>query len=246
MIDLYSTPNGASPNVYKILLLLEELGLPYRPIEVAVHRGEQFRPEFLAISPNNKVPAIVDNSPADGGAPIRVFESGSIMVYLADKCRRFLPGVDAPRARAEVMNWVFWQMAGLGPNLGQLFHFKVYAREQLPYALTRFGNEVDRLFAVMERRLAESPWLGGDEYSIADMICFASSHEFRRVELDFDRLPNFIAWHDRIRQRPAYARAYDQGKHQASVIGASQFLEDRAWNILFAQSSRSFEQAPDN
>jgi len=96
MIDLYSTPNGASPNVYKILLLLEELELPYRPIEVAVHRGEQFRPEFLAISPNNKVPAIVDHSPADGGAPIRVFESGSIMLYLADKCRRFLPGVDAP------------------------------------------------------------------------------------------------------------------------------------------------------
>lgn len=244
MIDLFSTPNGASPNVYKILLLLEELALPYRRIEVAVHQGEQFRPEFLAISPNNKVPAILDHAPADGGEPLRVFESGSIMVYLADKCRRFLPPVDAPRQRTEVMNWVFWQMAGLGPYLGQLFHFKVYAREQLPYAITRYGNEVDRLFAVMERRLAESPWLGGDDYSIADMICFASSHEFRRVDLDLDRLPNFIAWHERIRARPAYARAYDPEKNVPSTIGASQYLEDKAWNILFAQSSRSFEQPP--
>ncbi|KJS09780.1 MAG: hypothetical protein VR73_01070 [Gammaproteobacteria bacterium BRH_c0] len=244
MIDLYSTADGASPNVYKILLLLEELDIPYRINEVRLHKGEQFNSDFLKISPNNKVPAIVDHQPTDGGEPISVFESGSIMVYLADKYRRFIPPVDQPRKRVEVMNWVFWQMAGLGPYLGQLFHFNVYAKEKIPYAITRYSNEVDRLFAVLERRLSKHPWLGGEEYSIADMICFSSTYLHHLMGIDPDKLVHFIAWHERIKQRPAHDRAYDPGKYQPSTIGASQYLEEKAWNILFAQNSTYFDKPP--
>src|SRR5690606_27292025 len=129
-----------------------------------------------------------------------------IMVYLADKYGRFLPATDQPRKRNEVINWVFWQMAGLGPYLGQMFHFNVYAKEKIPYAITRYSNEVDRLFSVLERRLAKHPWVGGDEYSIADMICFSSTYMHRLIDLDFDKLGHFLAWHERIKQRPAHDR----------------------------------------
>ena len=245
MIDLYSTAYGASPNAYKIILMLEELEIPYRIIEVKLPEGEQFKPEFLKISPNNKVPAIVDHAPADGGEPLRVFESGSIMVYLADKTGRFIPPQTEMRKRTEVLNWVFWQMAGMGPHMGQLFHFQVYAPEKIPYAIRRYGNEMSRLFAVLEKRLSESEWVGGDEYSIADMIIFASTHEFRRIEqLDHDQLGHFIAWHERIKTRPAYGRAYNPDKTESSTIGADVYMADKAWNILFNQDASYLDKPP--
>src|SRR5271170_8123145 len=194
MIDLYGTALGASPNVYKVALALEEMELDYRFHTVDIRKGEQFSPAFLAISPNNKAPAIVDHDPADGGVPLSVFESGAILVYLADKTGRFIPPVSQPRARSEVMQWVFWQMAGMGPNLGQFIHFTVYAPEKMPYALNRFSNELNRLFGVMNRRLADRPYLAGDDYSIADMICYASTQAYTRIAAVVGDAPHFVRW----------------------------------------------------
>lgn len=240
MIDVYGTALGASPNVYKVILLLEELELPYRLITVDIRKGEQFAPAFLKIGPNNKVPVIVDNAPADGGAPLSVFESGAILTYLADKMGRFLPPTSAPRARSETLQWVFWQMAGLGPNIGQFVHFMLYAPEKLLYVLTRFSNEINRLLGVMNKRLAEHPFLAGDDYSIADMICFASTHEYHRLGQDMAQFPHFVRWHNAIRQRPAYARAWESGKAPADQGGDS-YKEPRAWKILFAQTAKNLE-----
>lgn len=244
MIDLYGTALGASPNVYKVVLLLEELALPYRLIPVDIRKGDQFQPDYLAIAPNNKAPAIVDHAPADGGAPLPVFESGAIMVYLADKARRFLPPDSEPRARSAVLQWVFWQMAGVGPNIGQLVHFTLYAPEKIPYALTRFSNEINRLFGVMNKRLAVSPWLGGDDYSIADMIVFASTHEYERLGQSPTEFPHFKRWHDAIRARPAYARAWDPTRVPADQGGAS-YREEKSWRILFAQTAKYLDRLPD-
>jgi GST-like protein len=245
MIDLYSLHTGPSHNVYKVMLLLEELEFAYRLVPVNVFEGEQFRPEFLRIAENNKVPAIVDHEPPDGGEPVAVFESGSIMVYLADKAGRFIPPVTDLRRRTPVMTWTFWQMAGVGPNLGQLFHFTAYAREKLPYAITRFSNELNRLFGVLDRRLAESPWVGGNDYSIADMISFAALHEFRLIGFDFGEFPHFVAWHERIKARPAYERAYLREDLQKSmpmpdVVGN---FDEEKWNLLFGQTARTFATA---
>ena len=243
MIDLYSTALGVSPNVYKVVLLLEELEIPYRIINVDIRKGEQFTPEFLAIGPNNRVPVIVDHEPADGGAPLSVFESGAIQVYLADKLGRFLPPVSEPRRRSAVLQWVFWQVGGLGPNIGQLIHFLIYAPEQMPYVLTRFSNEINRLFGVMNRRLGEQPYLGGAEYSIADMICFAFTHDYPRFAPDIAQFPHFLRWHEAIKERPAYARAYLSGKAPADT-GGDTYKEPRAWKMLFAQTAKNFEGIP--
>jgi len=237
MIDLYGTALGASPNVYKVVLLLEELALPYRLIPVDIRRGEQFSTDFLAVGRNNKVPVIVDHEPSDGGPALPVFESGAILVYLADKTNRFLPPVSAPRQRSEVMQWVFWQMAGFGPNIGQFVHFVVYAPDKLPYAITRFSNEINRLFGVMNKRLADRAYLAGDEYTIADMIAFASTHEFERLGQDFAQFENFRRWHNSIKQRPAYTRAWHSGKAPADTGGDS-YREPRAWKMLFAQTAK--------
>jgi len=239
MIDLYSMHTGPSHNVYKVILLLEELELPYRVSTVNVLEGEQFRPEFLAISPNNKVPAIVDHAPLDGGEPIAVFESGSIMVYLADKMGRFIPPLTDLRRRTPVLTWTFWQMAGVGPNLGQFGFFSIYAKEKSPYAVTRFTNELDRLFGVLDKRLSQSPWVGGDDYTIADMIIFSATHEFRILPFDFDRFPHFIAWHERIKLRPAYGRAYgrtDLGKSMP-MPEKTEALSEEKWRNLFGQTA---------
>jgi GST-like protein len=240
MIDLYGTALGASPNVYKVVLLLEELELPYRLIPLDIRQGQQFSAAFLALGPNNKVPVMVDHAPLDGALPLPVFESAAILVYLADKSGRFIPAASQARRRSEVLQWMFWQMAGLGPNIGQYVHFMVYAPEKLPYALTRFSNELDRLFGVMNKRLADRPYLAGDEYTIADMICFASTHEHERLVPDSSRFPHFLRWHNAIKQRPAYTRAWHSGKAPADTGGAS-YMEPRAWKILFAQTAKNLD-----
>ncbi len=203
MIDLYYWP---TPNGHKVTLLLEELGLPYRIVPVNIGNGDQFKPEFLAISPNNKMPALVDHQPADGGAPQSVFESGAILLYLAEKTGRFLP-TDA-RGRVAVLEWLFWQMAGLGPMSGQMGHFNVYAPEQIPYAIERYNSEVRRLHGVMDKRLAQSAYLGGDNYSIADMASYPWIGAYDKLPVDFDAFPHLKRWHDAIAARPATARAY--------------------------------------
>jgi len=208
MIDLYYWP---TPNGHKVTLLLEELvdaGVPqeYTVKPVNIGAGDQFKPEFLAVSPNNKMPAIVDHDPADGGAPLSVFESGAILLYLADKTGQFI----APdmRGRAATLEWLFWQMGGLGPMTGQMGHFNVYAPEKIPYAMDRYGNEVRRLHGVLDKRLADNAFLAGDDYSIADMASYPWIDVYPNLAPDFAAFPNLKRWYDTIAARPATQRAY--------------------------------------
>ncbi len=206
MIDLYfwTTPNG-----HKITMFLEEAGLPYKIIPVNIGAGEQFKPEFLAISPNNRIPAIIDREPADGGAPIPVFESGAIMLYLADKVGRFIPS--GLRERIEVMQWLFWQNANLGPMAGQNGHFAHNAPEKLPYAIDRYVKETNRLYAVLDRRLADRPFVAGG-YSIADMACYPWIVPYERQGQKLEDFPHLKRWFEEIKARPATVRAYARGK----------------------------------
>lgn len=203
MIDLHYWP---TPNGHKVTLMLEEAGLDYRVHPVNIGAGDQFKPAFLSISPNNKMPAIVDHAPADGGPPQSVFESGAILLYLAEKTGRFLSG--DPRQRVETLEWLFWQMAGLGPMSGQMGHFNVYAPEKIPYAIERYGSEVKRLHAVMDKRLAEREWLAGSAYSIADMACYPWIGAYDALPVDYAAFPNLQRWHSAIAARPATQRAY--------------------------------------
>ncbi len=203
MIDLYYWP---TPNGHKITLFLEETGLPYTLKPVNIGKGDQFEPGFLSIAPNNKMPAIVDHAPADGGEPISVFESGAILVYLANKTGRFF-GSDL-RQKVQVNQWLMWQMAGLGPMSGQMGHFNVYAPERIPYAIERYDSEVRRLHRVMDKRLSEAEFLGGDEYSIADMASYPWIGAYDKLPVDFDAFPHLKRWHQAIAARPATQRAY--------------------------------------
>jgi GSH-dependent disulfide-bond oxidoreductase len=203
MLDLYYWP---TPNGHKVTLLLEELGVPYQIKPVNIGAGDQFKPEFLAISPNNKMPALVDHAPTDGGAPQSVFESGAILLYLAEKTGKFLPA--DTRGRVAVLEWLFWQVAGLGPMSGQMGHFSVYAPEQIPYAIERYGNEVRRLHGVMDKRLAESAYLAGEEYTIADMASYPWVNAYDKLPADFAAFPHLKRWHDAIAARPATQKAY--------------------------------------
>lgn len=202
MIDLYywTTPNG-----HKLTMFLEEVGLEYRIVPVNIGKGEQFAPQFLDISPNNKIPAIVDQSPADGGAAVSLFESGAILLYLAEKTKRFIPA--DLRGRAEVLQWLFWQVAGLGPMAGQNHHFSRYAPEQIPYAIERYVKETSRLYGVLDRRLAGRDYVAGD-YSIADIAIYPwiVSHDAQSQRLE--DFPNVRRWFERVGTRPATARAY--------------------------------------
>ena len=197
-IEMFFWP---TPNGRKISILLEELGVPYTTRFVNIGKGEQFAPDFLAISPNNRIPAIVDPE-GPGGTPIAVFESGAIMVYLGEKFDRFYP--KDVRARTAVNEWLFWQMANVGPIFGQNNHFRTYAREKLPYAITRFVNETHRLFGVLDRRLADRDFVA-DDYSIADMALFAWLREWERRGIDIAEFANVRRWHDVIDARPAVA-----------------------------------------
>jgi GST-like protein len=228
MIDLHYWP---TPNGWKISIMLEETGLPYRVVPVNIGRGEQFQPEFLAISPNNRMPAIVDHDPPGGGAPISVFESGAILLYLADKIGQFLP-TDV-RGRSEVTQWLMWQMGGLGPMAGQAGHFRSYAPEKIPYAVDRYTNEVNRLYGVMNRRLEGRDFLAG-AYSIADMAAFpwVVPHEFHGQKLE--ELPHLQRWFTTIKARPAVTRALDVGKDLRSAK-----MDDEAKKILFGQTAKT-------
>ncbi len=204
-IDLYFWP---TPNGLKISILLEELGTPYRVNPVDISKGEQFAPEFLKISPNNKMPAIVDPDGPDG-QPIALFESGAIMQYLGRKSSAFYPTNE--RKKSDVDQWLFWQVGGLGPMAGQCFHFRKYATEQVPYAIERYTKEVTRLFGVMERRLAARNYLAGD-YSIADIACFPWVRQWKDLAQDIEQFPNLKGWIDRIASRPAVQRGLAAGK----------------------------------
>ena len=201
MITLYAWP---TPNAHKVSILLEELGAPYEVVAVDINRGEQFEPDFLAISPNNRMPAIVDHAPADGGEAVSVFESGAILIYLAEKHGRFLPGVEDIRTRKAVLEWLMWQMGGLGPMAGQAHHFRqAMGGVEVPYGIERYSNEVRRLYGVMERRLAGNEWLGGADYSIADMACWPWARPSRRQGVDKADFPHVKRWFEAISARPA-------------------------------------------
>jgi GST-like protein len=204
MIDLYYWP---TPNGHKITLFLEEAEMPYTIKPVNITKGEQFGPEFLAISPNNRMPAIVDHAPLERGSPISVFESGAILLYLAEKAERFIAS-DA-RGRVEVLQWLFWQVGGLGPMAGQNGHFSRFAPEKIPYAIERYVKETNRLYGVLDRRLADREYLAG-AYSIADMAAYPwiVPHELQAQNLnDF---PHLKRWFETIKSRPAAIRAYER------------------------------------
>lgn len=203
MIDLYywTTPNG-----HKISLFLEEAGLPYKVHPINIGEGDQFKPEFLKIAPNNRIPAIVDHDPADGGEPVSLFESGAILLYLAEKTARFIP--QDLRGRQEALQWLFWQMGGLGPMAGQNHHFSRFAPEKIPYAIKRYVDETARLYGVLDRRLADRDFVAGNEYSIADMAIYpwTVSHQWQSQRLE--DFPNVHRWFNRIKERPATVKAY--------------------------------------
>ncbi len=234
MIDFYfwTTPNG-----YKVLMFLEEAGIPYRIEPVNISKGEQFEPEFLRISPNNKIPAIVDNRPGETGAPLSLFESGAILLYLAEKSGLFLPtGISE---RAEVLQWLFWQMGGLGPMLGQNLHFGQYAPENIPYAIDRYVNETSRLFKVLNKRLADREFIAGD-YSIADMASYPWVFKYPYLQLGLGDFPNLKRWFETIEQRPAVARAYEIG----TSINTTATVTEESKKILLGQNHRAVAALP--
>jgi GST-like protein len=232
MIDLYYWP---TPNGHKITIFLEEAGLPYRIVPVNIGRGEQFHPSFLAISPNNRMPAIVDHAPADGGAAVSVFESGAILLYLAEKVGRFVPA--ALRERVEVLQWLFWQVGGLGPMAGQTHHFLHYAPERIEYAVERYVKETSRLYAVLDKRLADRPFVAG-EYSIADMASYPWVVPHKRQNQDLDAFPSLKRWFESIRARAAVERAYDKGK----AVSSQPVVDDEAKKYLFGQSAATVQR----
>ncbi len=206
MIELYfwTTPNGMKP-----LILLEETGLAHTIRPVNISKGEHFSEAFTRISPNQKIPAIVDPAPAGGGTPLALFESGAILQYLAEKTGQFLP--QSPSARAEVMQWLFWQMAGLGPMLGQYLHFAVYADQAVPYAQGRYGREKERLYQVMDDRLRDREFIAGD-YSIADIAAYPWIHALERKTSHLNGFANLRRWYEAVSERPAIVRAYERAK----------------------------------
>ena len=227
MIDLHYWP---TPNGHKITLFLEEAGLPYRLVPVNIAKGAQFEPDFLAIAPNNRMPAIVDHDPADGGAPQSVFESGAILLYLADKTGQFMPA--DPRGRVTVTEWLMWQMGGLGPMLGQNHHFNRYAPEKIPYAIDRYVRETSRLYGVLNKQLEGRSFIAGD-YSIADMACYPwiVPHEVQGQTLaDY---PHLQRWFEAIAVRPATVTAYAKG----AEVSEQKPMTEEAKKILFGQTA---------
>ncbi|WP_199100970.1 glutathione S-transferase N-terminal domain-containing protein [Dyella sp. ASV21] len=228
MIDLYV---AATPNGLKVKLFLEEAGLPYTTHTVSLSKGEQFQPAFLAISPNNKIPAIVDHAPLGGGAPVTMFESGAILLYLAEKLGRFIP-TDI-HGRAEVLQWLFWQMAGLGPMAGQIGHFNVYAPEKVPYAIERYTRETARLYGVLDRQLTDRAFIAG-EFSIADIACYPwiVPHAAHGQQLaDF---PALERWFAAMSARPATQRTYEGVEN---AYAPKQSLSEDERRVLFGRGA---------
>lgn len=230
MIDLYywTTPNG-----HKLTLFFEETGLPYTMHPINIGKGEQFAAEFLRIAPNNRIPAIVDNAPADGGEPIALFESGAILLYLADKTGRFIP--QDVRGRNVVLQWLFWQMGGLGPMAGQNHHFAIYAPEKLPYAIERYVKETSRLYGVLNKHLSDGrDYIAGD-YSIADMACYPWVVPYERQGQKLEDFPHLEKWFQRVAQRPATVRAYALAK----AINVVPSVNADSRSILFGQDAKT-------
>lgn len=230
MIELYYWPTG---NGQKIAMCLEEMALPYTAHPVNIGKGEQFKPAFLAISPNNRIPAIVDRDPPGGGEPISVFESGAILVYLAEKTGKYMPA--DIRGRKTVNEWLFWQVGGLGPMAGQKNHFKLHAPEPMPYALDRYVKETNRLYGVLDRRLGEVPYLVGD-YSIADMACYPWALSGRTNGDDMAAFGNIARWMAAIEARPAVKTAYAKAE---PIRKAGQVSEEERRKILYGQTAAS-------
>ena len=229
MIDLYYWP---TPNGHKITLLLEEAGLAHTVKPIDIGKGDQFAPDFLRIAPNNRIPAIVDHAPADGGEPVSVFESGAILLYLAEKIGQFLP--QDLRGRQVCLQWLFWQMGGLGPMAGQNHHFGLYAPEKIPYAIERYVKETSRLYGVLNKHLSDGrAFICGDAYSIADMACYPWIVQHDRQQQDLTHFPSLAAWFARIGERPATQRAYAMGLtiNQGSNVNAA------SRSILFGQDA---------
>ncbi|KAB2898333.1 MAG: thiol:disulfide oxidoreductase [Dokdonella sp.] len=231
MIDLYYWP---TPNGHKITLFLEEAALDYTLRAVDIGAGAQFAPDFLAISPNNKIPAIVDHAPADGGEPISVFESGAILLYLANKTRQFLPA--DVRMHTVVNEWLFWQVGGLGPMTGQYGHFNVYAPTPIPYAIERYTREALRLLGVLDTRLRGREFIAGDAYTIADMACYPWINPYAKAPLDLEPFPQLRRWRDAIAARPATVRAWARAGEVDRVAGAP--LGEAERRVLFGQGPR--------
>ena len=232
MIDLYYWP---TPNGHKVTLFLEETGMPYAIIPVDIGKGDQFQPKFLAISPNNRMPAIVDHTPMERGAPISVFESGAILLYLAEKSEQFLP--PDLRGRVEVMQWLFWQVGGLGPMAGQNHHFSRYAPEKIPYAIDRYVKETNRLYGVLNTRLADREFIAGS-YSIADMAAYPWIVPHEAQGQNLDDFPHVLRWFETIKVRPATLRAYERG----AAINANPTVNEESRKILFGQTARTIDR----
>jgi GSH-dependent disulfide-bond oxidoreductase len=230
MIDLYywTTPNG-----HKVTMFLEETGLEYKVHPINIGKGEQFEPDFLRVSPNNRIPAIVDHAPQGGGAPISVFESGAILLYLAEKTGRFIP-TDI-RGRVEVLQWLFWQMGGLGPMAGQNHHFGTYAPEKIPYAIERYQKETNRLYGVLNKRLADRAFMAGDEYSIADMASYPWIVPHERQGQKLEDFPDLKRWFEAIKARPATVRAYEIVQSVNPQAGVP--ISDEARKVMFGQTA---------
>jgi GST-like protein len=229
MIDLYYWP---TPNGHKISIFLEEAGLPYTIHPINIGKGEQFAPDFLKIAPNNRMPAIVDHEPKVGGQPISVFESGAILLYLAEKTGLFLSS--ELRHKVTTMEWLFWQMGGLGPMAGQNHHFNHYAPEKIPYAQERYIKETNRLYGVLDRRLAGRAFIA-DDYSIADMACYPWIVSHERQGQSLDDFPNVKRWFEAIKARPSVVKAYEKG----AAISTVPSVNEESRKILFGQTSQN-------
>jgi GST-like protein len=227
MIDLYYWP---TPNGHKITIALEEIGLDYTIKPVNIGKGEQFDPAFLAFSPNNRMPAIIDHD--TGGEPVSVFESGAILLYLAEKTGKLMPG--DIRGRTAVYEWLMWQMGGLGPMLGQAHHFNFYAPERIPYAMDRYSKESNRLYGVMERRLAKTPWLAGEHYSIADIAAYPWTRTYERQGVAIEDYPHVMRWRQAMGDRPAVQAGMKAGAELREDLSK---LSAEDWNKLFGKTS---------
>ena len=232
MIDLYYWP---TPNGWKISIMLEECGLPYTLVPVNIGKGEQFTAEFLAISPNNRMPAIVDTAPTGGGEPLAVFESGACLLYLSEKTGKFMPS--DLRGRYAATQWLMWQMGGLGPMAGQNGHFLLYAPEKIPYAMERYGKEVDRLYGVLDAQLARTgAFVAGASYSIADMAIFPWVRTHKAQQVDLVKFPDVERWYNALFERPAVKRGLDLGKELRAPA-----LTEEARKALFGQTAQSIK-----
>lgn len=230
MIDLYywTTPNG-----HKITMFLEETKIPYKIFPVNISKGEQFEPSFLAIAPNNRIPAIVDNDPIDGGKPVAIFESGAILLYLADKLKQFIP--QDLRGRNLALEWLFWQMGGLGPMAGQNHHFVQYAPEKIQYAMDRYVKETSRLYGVLNKQLSDGREFIAGDYSIADMACYPWVVPHVRQQQNIKDFPYLHEWFERIRYRPATLKAYEI----ANTINTAPTVSEEAKKLLFGQDAKT-------